>query len=268
MSEDILEINEEMNEEECILKKNANDKIYYQCKLCNFVSERKEVVKKHLNKKNKCYNTDSNQCKHCKLFFKNKSSLENHLNKKKKCYYNSDPNIEIKIENNIYSKIEKLELNEEKLKKQIFDYENEIKRLKDTLLQQNELIEKNKKDNDEHISNICDTFFQSYINKFDNLDLMFFTTNFIRHNSYNSRVMEYKKFIINLFDKISLEALQQIFKGIEEYKKQKNFELLFKDYQKELELRDKNNEFKKNKSTPLEWQLNKINDFIKKNYEN
>ena len=58
--------------EQCILKKIINDKIFYQCKLCEFISERKEVVKTHLNKKNKCYNTDSTECKYCRRIFKNK----------------------------------------------------------------------------------------------------------------------------------------------------------------------------------------------------
>ena len=193
--------------------------------------------------------------------------MENNLNKIKKCYYKSDPKNEIKIENNKNFKIEKLELNEEKLKKQIFDYENEIKRLKDSLLQQKEENEEIKKKCDDHISDMYHTFFESYINKFANLDLMFFTGNFIRNNRYDTKVMEYKNFIINLFDKSRLETLQKLLENIENHKKQKNFELLLKNYQKELELRDKNNEYKKIKYTPLNSQLKEINNFIKKNYE-
>ena len=61
--------------EQCILKKNINDKTFYQCKLCDFISERKEVVKNHLNKKNKCYNTDSAECKYCRKKFRDKTIL-------------------------------------------------------------------------------------------------------------------------------------------------------------------------------------------------
>jgi len=45
------------------------------------------------------------------------------------------------------------------------------------------------------------TYFESYINKFANLDLMFFTGNFIRNNRYDGKVMEYYNFIISIFDK-------------------------------------------------------------------
>jgi hypothetical protein len=258
--------NEENKFEQYILIKIVNDKTYYQCKLCNVVYDLKGNLKKHLEKKKKCYVTDLYQCKYCKKKFIDNSTLNKHLQKKNKCYYKSELNIV--IENNIYSKIEKLESNEEKLKKQILDNEKEIKRLKDSLLEKQEEIQQNKKRYDDRESDIYHTLFESYINKFANLDLMFFTSNFIRNNRYDTRVMEYKKFIINLFDKIRLETLKQIFEGIDKYKKQKNFELLLKDYQKELELRNKNNEFKKIKYTSLEFQLQEINNFIKKNYEN
>lgn len=259
---------EENKYEQCILKKNINDKIYYQCKLCDFISDRKDVVKNHLNKKNKCNNTNSNQCKYCRLIFKNKTILENHLNKKKKCYNNSDLTIKIKMENNKNFKIGKLESNEEKLKKQILDNEKEIKRLKDSLLQQKEEIQQNKKRYEERVSDMYHTFFESYINKFANLDLMFFTGNFIRNNRYDTKVMEYYNFIISIFDKSNTEKLDNLLEDIEKYNKQNNFESLIKKYQKELELRNKTTDTKKIKYTPIEIQLNHINNFIKKNYEN
>jgi len=116
------ETNEEINEgtkeekkfdkyEECILTKIIDDKTYYQCKLCNFISDLKSTLKKHLDKKKKCYNIDQKKCKYCRIIFSNKKVLENHLNKKKKSYYKSDPK-KIKKKNNKDLKIKKLELNE------------------------------------------------------------------------------------------------------------------------------------------------------------
>lgn len=272
------ETNEEINEgtkeekkfdkyEECILTKIIDDKTYYQCKLCNFISERKEVVKNHLNKKKKCYNIDPNQCKYCRIIFSNKTVLENHLNKKKKCYYKSDPN-KIKMENNKDFKIKKLELNEEKFKIQMSGYEKEIKRLNNVLLQKTEDYEEYKKKYKENEANIYYTLFESYIHKFGNLDLMFFSEIFLRNNKYDMRVMDYDKYIINLFDKIRSEPLLKLFEGIETYNKQKNFESLFKFYKGQLDYRYKTNDYKKIKYTPLEIQIKYINDFIKKNYEN
>jgi len=279
MLEEILETDEVTNEgsieekkfdkfEQCILKKNINDKTFYQCKLCDFISERKEVVKTHLNKKNKCYNTDSVECKYCRKKFRDKSILKKHLEKQNKCYNNSDLTIKIQMENNKNFKIEKLESNEEKLKKQILDYENEIKRLKDSLLHQKEEIQENKKRYDDRVSDMYHTFFESYINKFANLDLMFFTGNFIINNRYDTKVMEYYNFIISIFDKSNTDKLDKLLEDIEKYNKQNNFESLFKKYQKELELRNKTTDTKKLKYTPIQIQLNHINIFINKHYKN
>ena len=253
--------------EECILTKIIDNKTYYQCKLCNFISDLKSTLKKHLDKKKKCYNIDPNQCKYCRIIFSNKTVLENHLNKKKKCYYKSDPN-KIKMENNKDFKIKKLELNEEKLKEQILCYEKEIKRLNNILLQKTEDYEEYKKNYKENEAGIYYTLFESYIHKFGNLDLMFFSEIFLRNNRYDMKVMKYDKYIISLFDKIRSETLLKLFEGIETYNKQKNFEELFKFYKGQLDYRYKTNDYKKIKYTPLEFQINYINDFIKKNYEN
>ena len=172
------------------------------------------------------------------------------------------------MENNKGFKIEKLELNEEKLKKQILDNENEIKRLKDSLSQQKEEIQENKKRYEERVSDMYHTFFESYINKFANLDLMFFTGNFIRNNRYDTKVMEYYNFIISIFDKSNTDKLDNLLEDIEKYNKQNNFESLFKKYQKELELRNKTTDTKKLKYTPIQIQLNHINTFINKHYKN
>jgi hypothetical protein len=254
--------------EQCILKKNINDKIYYQCKFCDFISNLKSTLKKHLEKKNKCYNTDSAECKYCRKKFRDKSNLKKHLEKQNKCYSNSDLPIKIVMENNKGFKIEKLELNEEKLKKQILDNEKEIKRLKDSLSQQKEEIQENKKRYEERVSDMYHTFFESYINKFANLDLMFFTGNFIRNNRYDTKVMEYYNFIISIFDKSNTDKLDNLLEDIEKYNKQNNFESLFKKYQKELELRNKTTDTKKLKYTPIQIQLNHINTFINKHYKN
>jgi len=255
MSNDILEKNEVTIEEENKLDKyilitTLNNKTCYQCKLCNYIFDSKGTLKKHLNKKNKCYITDTNQCKYCSKQFVDKNKLKRHLDKQKKCYNTSNTKIEI----------ENLESNEEKLKKQILKNEEEIKELK-------RIIEGNKEDNKNYTAEIYDTFFQSYVNKFGNLDLMFFTSNFLRNNRYDTRVNEYNNFIINLFDKCRLEILQKILEDIENYKKKEKFELLLKNYEKELELRIKNDEYKKVKYTLLEDQLKEIKNFIKRNYE-
>ena len=252
--------------EECIIIKTINDKIYYQCKLCDFISNLKDTLRKHLEKKNKCYNTDTTECKYCRKKFRDKTVLKKHLEKQKKCYNNSDLTIKIEMETNKGFKIEKLESNEDKFKKQILDYENEIKRLKDSLLQQKEENEEIKKRHDDNISDMYHTFFESYINKFANLDLMFFTGNFIRNNRYDGRVMEYYNFIISIFDKSNTDKLEKLLEDIEKYNKQNNFESLFKEYQKELELRNKTTDTKKLKYTPIQIQLNHINIFINKHY--
>lgn len=240
-----------------------NGKTIYQCKLCNIVSNCKNVIKTHLNKKNKCYIINSTECIFCKKKFRDKSNLERHQNRQNKCFLIVNSNIKKneEIEKNKNKIIENLEIKERELNKKILEQDEEIKRLK-------ELREETIKNYKEHISEIYDTFFQSYINKFANLDLMFFTSNFLRNNKYDTRVMEYKIFIINIFDKCNLESLIKILEEIEKYKKQKNFELLFKDYQKELELRIKNNDNKKIKyTTPPEYQIKEISNFIKNNYE-
>jgi hypothetical protein len=78
----MLENNPEELEDNYVLIK-ITDKSFYQCKFCDFISERKEILKNHLKKKNKCYITDSTECKYCKKIFKNKSILKNHLEKQK-----------------------------------------------------------------------------------------------------------------------------------------------------------------------------------------
>jgi len=234
-----------------ILTRIIDGETIYECKLCNIVSNCKRVIKNHLNKKNKCNIKDTTECIYCKKKFRDKSNLERHQDKQKKCSLIVNSNIE-KSENKI---IENLELS-----KKILEQDEEIKRLK-------ELREETNKNYKEHITEIYDTFFQSYINKFGNLDLMFFTSNFIKNNRYDTRVNEYKNFIINIFDKCRLETLEKILEDIENYKKEENFELLLKDYEKELELRIKNNDNKKIKYTALENQLKEISNFIKRNYE-
>jgi len=285
-SEENEEINEgtkeEINEEkkldkyeECILTKIIDDKTYYQCRLCDFISNLKGTLKKHLDKKNKCYNTDSTECKYCGKKFLDKTKLKRHLEKQNKCYTNPDLTIKIQMENNKKFKIEKLKsneeklkLNEEKLKIQILGYEKEIKRLNDHLLQKTEDYEEYKKSYKANEANIYYTLFESYINKIGNLDLMFFSEIFLRNNRYDMKVMKYDKYIINLFDKIRSETLLKLFEGIETYNKQKNFEELFKFYKGQLDYRYKTNDYKKIKYTPLECQIKYINDFIKKNYGN
>jgi len=147
-------------------------------------------------------------------------------------------------------------------------YEKEIKRLNNILLQKTEDYEEYKKNYKENEAGIYYTLFESYIHKFGNLDLMFFSEIFLRNNRYDMKVMKYDKYIISLFDKIRSETLLKLFEGIETYNKQKNFEELFKFYKGQLDYRYKTNDYKKIKYTPLEFQINYINDFIKKNYEN
>lgn len=269
MSEDILEKNiikeeTENNFEKYVLITSLNEKTYYQCKLCNFASNIKNILKNHLNKKNKCYITDTTECQFCKKKFRDKTILKKHMEKLKKCYLTTNSNIEIKIEQNKNSTLEKLEHNEEKLKKQILQYEEENKNLKESIVSYKE---SNDKMYNELITNIHDYYFQTHINKkIGNFDLILFTNNFLMYNKYDTRIMEYKDFIINLLDRCDIELIDKIFKDIEIYNKLKNFEELFKYYQQELEKRVKNNDFKKTKHIPVEFQLHKINTFIKNHY--
>ena len=115
----MLDSNPEKLEDNYISIK-INDKSYYQCKFCDFISDRKYILKNHLEKKNKCYITDSIECNYCKKKFKNKTILKNHLEKQKKCYMTQEivisETINKKKEKNIYDIFSNLLLEREKKK--------------------------------------------------------------------------------------------------------------------------------------------------------
>lgn len=144
--------------------------------------------------------------------------------------------------------------------------DEEIKRLKEQNEELKEEITRLKEKNEKYVALIYESLFDSYIYKLGNLDLMFFSGNFLQYDRYDTKVMEYKIFIINFLDRCDLELLDNIFKDIQKYNKLKFFEEFFKYYQKELERRLKNNEFKKTKYLSLEFQLHKINAFIQNHY--
>lgn len=274
MSEDVLEQNiteedTENNFEKYTLITTMNEKIFYQCKICNFTSNLKGTLKKHYNKKNKCYLTNPFECNFCKKIFQNKTILKKHMEKQKKCYLTLNAKFEEKIENNKNLIIEKLESNEEKLQKQILLYEEDIKQFKDNILYYKELKEEQYKKYQETIADIHDTYLFLYLNKKMNIDFKLFENNFIFHEKNDKNIMEYKDFIINILDNCrNIETLNGILDNIKKYKKQDIFESLFKYYQKELELRVQNKDYKKIKYNSLELQLYKINTFITNNYCN
>ena len=117
----------------------------YKCVLCDFYTEYKNSLIRHLNKKRVCYKREEYKCQRCNRIFDQKQNLSNHMNKKNKCNIKKEY-LETDFEKDFEREINIIDIEKDILKKEIINIKEENERLKKMLEEKDKDNAKNYKD--------------------------------------------------------------------------------------------------------------------------